>query len=61
MARATGIGYPATVAPIAAADDLPRRVDALRGTLRRFGYTRAILFGSGARGTYTRAATSTWS
>jgi predicted nucleotidyltransferase len=50
MASVTAIEYPTTVARTAAADDLPRRVAALRETLRRFGYTRAILFGSGARG-----------
>jgi predicted nucleotidyltransferase len=33
-------------------DDVARRVEALRETLRRFGYERAILFGSAARGDY---------
>ena len=34
----------------AATVDLPGRIAALREALRRFGYTRAILFGSAARG-----------
>jgi uncharacterized protein len=31
-------------------DDMARKVEALRGALRRFGCERAILFGSAARG-----------
>lgn len=36
--------------PAAPNDDRTQRITALRAVLRRFGYQRAILFGSAARG-----------
>ena len=42
--------YPGRVEQVVSSSDLARRVAALREALQRFGYERAILFGSAARG-----------
>jgi predicted nucleotidyltransferase len=50
MASEDHILYRAPVQRVPAPAEVARRVAALRDALERFGYERAILFGSGARG-----------